>query len=257
MEHLINNIALSAISKNFKDCNAGELKYLALRYPYSSSLQLLYAQKLKAENEPGYDAQWQRALLYFENPLLVNYFFTSHPSIIAVPAMEESAKKEAWPAAEQESHLPEKEEMDAATDEVILPGLKIEPIDPAKTQLTFTPYYTVDYFASQGIKANEEIKTNDQLGQQLKSFTAWLKQMRRLPEAETSAKYSFGEEQKVEKMAEKSILGDNALTSTMAEVWVKQNNLPKAIEIYQKLSLLNPAKSAYFAAKIEYLKKLL
>ena len=41
----------------------------------------------------------------------------------------------------------------------------------------------------------------------------------------------------------------------MAEVWKKQGNKAKAEEIYDKLSLLDPAKSSYFAAKIEELKK--
>jgi hypothetical protein len=42
----------------------------------------------------------------------------------------------------------------------------------------------------------------------------------------------------------------------MAEVWEKQGNLVKAKETYEKLSLLNPDKSSYFAAKIEHLKNL-
>jgi hypothetical protein len=41
----------------------------------------------------------------------------------------------------------------------------------------------------------------------------------------------------------------------MAEVWVKQGKLEKAIEVYHKLSLINPSKRAYFAAKLEILKK--
>jgi hypothetical protein len=40
----------------------------------------------------------------------------------------------------------------------------------------------------------------------------------------------------------------------MAEVWIKQGNKEKAIEIYNKLSLLNPDKSAYFASLAEQLK---
>jgi hypothetical protein len=35
---------------------------------------------------------------------------------------------------------------------------------------------------------------------------------------------------------------------------IKQNKQEKAIEMYEKLSLMNPSKSAYFAAKIESLK---
>ena len=41
----------------------------------------------------------------------------------------------------------------------------------------------------------------------------------------------------------------------MAEVYENQGKLVKAMEVYNKLSLLNPAKSAYFAAKSEKLKE--
>ena len=44
----------------------------------------------------------------------------------------------------------------------------------------FEPLHTVDYFASQGIKITEEPVTNDKLGNQMKSFTAWLKSMKKL-----------------------------------------------------------------------------
>ena len=47
----------------------------------------------------------------------------------------------------------------------------------------------------------------------------------------------------------------NVVTEAMAEVWLKQGNKQKAIETYNKLSLLNPSKKAYFAAQIEHLKQ--
>jgi hypothetical protein len=40
----------------------------------------------------------------------------------------------------------------------------------------------------------------------------------------------------------------------MAEVLIRQHKEEEAVAIYEKLSLLNPSKSAYFAAKIEQLK---
>jgi hypothetical protein len=43
-------------------------------------------------------------------------------------------------------------------------------------------------------------------------------------------------------------------TEAMAEVWIKQGERQKAIRIYEKLSLLDPSKSAYFAGKIKTLK---
>ena len=132
-----------------------------------------------------------------------------------------------------------------------LPGLDQE---PSETELTFQPYHTVDYFASQGIKFVPEEKPTDRFSKQLKSFTEWLKSMKRLPESETSKITDIVSEKKVEQMAEHSIDEGEVITETMAEVWIKQGNTQKAIETYDKLSLLNPDKSAYFASLAEQLK---
>jgi hypothetical protein len=125
---------------------------------------------------------------------------------------------------------------------------------PAETELSFQPYHTVDYFASQGIKFTPEEKPMDRFGRQLKSFTEWLKTMKRLPESEVPKVIDIVAEKKVEQMAEHSIDEGEVITETMAEVWVKQGNREKAIETYNKLSLLNPDKSAYFASLAEQLK---
>jgi len=55
-------------------------------------------------------------------------------------------------------------------------------------------------------------------------------------------------------MAAHSLADGDVVTEAMADVWEKQGNHEKAIETYRKLSLLNPSKSAYFAAKIERIK---
>ena len=44
------------------------------------------------------------------------------------------------------------------------------------------------------------------------------------------------------------------VTETMAEIFQKQGQVDKAIQLYIKLSFINPEKSAYFAAKIQHLK---
>ncbi|MDQ2862518.1 MAG: hypothetical protein M3R50_02505, partial [Bacteroidota bacterium] len=46
--------------------------------------------------------------------------------------------------------------------------------------VAFEPLHTVDYFASQGIKISEEFLQNDKLGSQMKSFTEWLRSMKKL-----------------------------------------------------------------------------
>lgn len=147
-------------------------------------------------------------------------------------------------------------EVVATTDEENVP----EPIafvstqTPAATDLAFEPFHTVDYFASQGIKISQEELPKDKLGKQLKSFTEWLKTMKRLPAVQIEQSVETSAEKKVESMASHSVTESNVVTEAMAEVWLKQGNKDKALDIYNKLSLLNPSKKAYFAAKIENLK---
>jgi hypothetical protein len=58
----------------------------------------------------------------------------------------------------------------------------------------------------------------------------------------------------IQRIAEHSVEEKEVVTEAMAEVWAKQGNPGKAIRVYEKLSLLNPAKSTYFANRIEQLK---
>lgn len=124
---------------------------------------------------------------------------------------------------------------------------------PEKEEMLFEPLFAVDYFASQGIKLSEEVQHGDKLGKQLKSFTEWLKSMKKTY-TPSPAGEELAEEQDVQTIAEKSNTEDDVVTEAMAEVFALQGRKQKAAAIYRKLSLLNPHKSAYFAAKIENLK---
>ena len=120
--------------------------------------------------------------------------------------------------------------------------------------IIFEPLHTSDYFASQGIKLSSEIPTSDKLGRQLKSFTEWLKTMKKV-HGEQLPLQSAQAESSIQQLAEQSNKDDTVVTEAMAEVLVQQGKAGKAIEVYKKLSLLNPAKSTFFAAKIDQLKE--
>ena len=79
--------------------------------------------------------------------------------------------------------------------------------------------------------------------------------MKKLPAPEKAVHSTPQSEQRVEQLAAHSIVDREVVTEAMADVWEKQGNKEKAIDIYGKLSLLNPSKSSYFAAKIEHLKQ--
>jgi hypothetical protein len=120
--------------------------------------------------------------------------------------------------------------------------------------IVFTPYHMVDYFASQGIKLVLEDNPADSFGKQLKSFTDWLKVMKRMPAKTLSDKIDEGEAENIRHFAAHSIEERDILTESMAEVLAKQGMYENAIALYQKLSLIYPPKSAYFASRIEQIK---
>ena len=175
---------------------------------------------------------------------------------------KESIRQEEDPPVYEQgmTEVENKEKNEVMQQEVVeqspaLPQWKKDPLqdEPQPTELTFEPFHTVDYFASQGIKISLE-EPKDKLGKQLKSFTAWLKTMKRLPAAQVGGSLEMSAEKTVETLADRSVTESHVVTEAMAEVWAKQGNREKAMETYNKLSLLNPSKRAYFAAKIENLK---
>ena len=117
----------------------------------------------------------------------------------------------------------------------------------------FEPLYTVDYFASQGIKISEEILQNDKLGSQMKSFTEWLRSMKKIHPSKLEEQ-GLITEKLIQHASNESNVNTEILTEAMAEVLIKQDKKEKAIEMFSKLSLINPSKSAYFAARIESIK---
>lgn len=224
MRKEINTIAQQLFHKdNVDGVTDDDLWHFISKYPYVAPARFLFAKKkyINPEEQPHTDVI--TAGLYFNNPLWLNWQLDNDDTEEVVPP--------AQPVTEQ-------------------PKQEGEPL------ISFQSYHTIDYFASQGIRLQQAELTKDKLGQQLKSFTEWLRSMKKLPSAEVpaSAPEDDSRQQVVIMNAASSIEEKEVVTEAMAEVWVKQGHNEKAAEIYQKLSLQNPSKSAYFAAKIDQLK---
>lgn len=153
------------------------------------------------------------------------------------------------------------DEQQAEVEEEIVSTVTEEPMltdaagDNLKNEesIAFEPLHTIDYFASQGIKISTGVLESDRFGKQVKSFTAWLKSMKKLHPGQLPEQNEVIEKI-IQSSSEVSNQNANVLTEAMAEVLMKQGKKEKAIEMYQKLSLMNPSKNTYFATKIESLK---
>ncbi|MES1214806.1 MAG: hypothetical protein ABUT20_04740 [Bacteroidota bacterium] len=273
-------VARSFLQKeSLEQCSIHDVQKLVDQHPYFGAAHLLLAIKMQPGNEDLYQKQLQKTSLYFNNPLWLDHLLNETGGAELIPAATFAEEEETSPIIADEIIMepinqPEELKEENSYDEtefvsdtfvesenqnqetiVELPPFKMPPVETAGTELIFEPYHTVDYFASQGIKFKEEMLQQDKFGKQLKSFTEWLKTLKRLPESAVALNVETSAEQKVEELAGQSIQDREVVTEAMADVWEKQGNHEKAIEIYNKLSLLDASKSRYFAAKIEELKK--
>ncbi|MBX9782282.1 MAG: hypothetical protein K2X48_03210 [Chitinophagaceae bacterium] len=271
-----------------------ELNLLTEQYPWFGAAQFLSAIQQQKENIPSAETQIQKAFLYFNNPVWMNFqlnrFLNEEETIIVadeMPAAETQSiqKEETEMVLDAEATIAALEMQDAValneptahdteaamnaavvveaaelheetnTQIASIANILKEPLPQNQTtELSLQAFHTVDYFASQGIRLKEEKTGTDQLSTQLKTFTQWLKTMKK-SYVEEHQQLDATEEKKMEQIATSSNAPEEIVTESMASVLEQQGKTQKAIELYRKLSLLHPEKSAYFATQIERLNK--
>jgi hypothetical protein len=252
--------------------------YLASQFPWYGMVHML-----RAAEHPDDEALLQKAALYAPDVLRLHGWIHLQESILSpLPPQEEdtegagnfAVKEGDAPLENEENRVAEMEteiksgdveiERDDAPEEsqqdqtdsdtpLKLPGLANlkEKVVSDVTELPLEPYHSVDYFASQGIKIENRIpgKEETALDKQVKSFTDWLKTMKRL-KYQPATEYI---DPLVETQAKKSLDQKEIVTEAMAEVWVKQGKFTEAAQVYARLMLLYPEKTPYFAARLQEL----
>ncbi|MFN2457564.1 MAG: hypothetical protein ABR502_05130 [Chitinophagaceae bacterium] len=268
-----NLFAQNILNKSLlNDCTIEEIKNIIHQYPYFSPAYYALLKKIAPGSEE-YNRYYQTAILYHHNPLEFDLFIHSEKfetsykpqktgenllpvSIVGTETVPQTNEQEPFAAVNasvESNQIIDEESAAINTDNKAFDNIE-QKRNEQTSELAFEPFHTVDYFASQGIKLSQQEAADDRMGKQLKSFTEWLKSMKRLPAAELAKKIDVTTEKKVENLAEHSINDQDIVTEAMAEVWIKQGNTQKAKEVYEKLGLLNPVKRSYFAAKIEQIK---
>lgn len=247
--------------------NATErLAAISKEHPYFGLAQYYYL-KAKWANKTYTNEDAAKTALHFNNLFLLNRRLNTEnaPVYTEQVANEKTASFDQGHATQPDNIVPKyqqhemNEEIQAAepvienkSGEMVTPLVEQEEQKDALLPI-FQPLFTSDYFASQGIKLSENIQSDDKLGKQLRSFTGWLKTMKKL-----NTSYSSDSQRpldiSVQRLAENSNREEDVVTEAMAEAYLQQEKPEKAREVYQKLSLLNPDKSSYFAAQLEKIK---
>jgi hypothetical protein len=178
---------------------------------------------------------------------------TAPETIVADTEEEQYAANTTEEAMKQAADEEKQKEVIASVLEEQLAVFKKPVTAGTELKIETEPYYTVDYFASLGIKIDLS-QPQDKLGTQVRKFTDWLKQMKNVKPAADDLAADPEVDNMIQGIAKTSNETKEIVTETMAQVLVKQGKTDKAIQLYIKLSFLNPDKSAYFAAKIEQLK---
>jgi hypothetical protein len=94
-----------------------------------------------------------------------------------------------------------------------------------------------------------------------KSFSAWLKAVpgpaakSEQPTRDSSLPIKEKSQSALPVAAKPAVDRDDLVSETLAQVYAKQGDTARAIRIYEKLSLIYPEKSAYFAGLVEKLVK--
>ncbi len=224
--------------------NKSFLKNTIETHPYFG-LAYFFSLKNLDKNNANYTDAAAKTMLFFTNPYLLKVQLKE--SINVTTSVLDSNVKEELKSIVEENNVIENSSINQP-----LVSMKDDKTEE-ETQL-FQPLFTSDYFASQGIKLSEQMLANDKLGNQLKSFTSWLKTMKKV-HPDKLVQVNAALETAMQNLAAKSNRETEVITEAMAEVYIQQEKPLKAIEIYEKLSLTNPLKSAYFADKIYHLKK--
>jgi hypothetical protein len=216
-----------------------ELETLVQENEFSPSLQLLLAKKYQLTSSPLYPTQIQKAVCYFPSALHLHQWLALEDITEGTHQMDE--------------HIDEK--LNSLISEQLAQYQEADTTHPLEFEKE-TPKIVKDYFEAQGIEIDLSAVPQDKFTKQLRSFTAWLKVLKHHEEnSQNLAEMGEEQEKMIAIIAEKANNATEVVTEAMAEIWLKQGNKQKAIDIYSKLSFIFPEKSVYFASQIEQLKQ--
>jgi len=225
----------------------GDLKQMIRKFPYCASFQVLYTYKLFRQNDLDFQQQLRKAAAFSSSRNKLKTLFDNFrqqetkpaepggevnglveevvkPVVIDSPVSEQISGQEVTPVFVEDVPLkPTREELLAVIRR------RIREIETEK----------IAELSSSGAEETHQIVSKEDI------IDKFIREEPRI----SSPRATFYNPS--ENAAKSSMDEEEIVSETLARIYHEQGNIVKAVKIYEKLSLLFPEKSSYFAAQIQ------